>query len=236
MSRRSLRLAHRGDWRAAPENSLAAVAASVHVPGIDGIEFDVRASADGVPVLVHDETLARVHGRSERVDALSVRELGELGVATLEDVLIVAPSSMFLDVELKGDPGVEAVVAVIERARGRGTPPNTAISSFDVEPLVAVRRIRPTWSRWLNAEDLSPSTIATAVELGCEVIAAEWRAIDESSLERARATGVEVAAWTIREAGQLARVESLGVVAVCVEGSVMDALGMSPRRSLAEGL
>ena len=52
-----LRLAHRGDWRAAPENSLQALVAATRIPGCDGVEFDVRLSRDGVPVLLHDETL-----------------------------------------------------------------------------------------------------------------------------------------------------------------------------------
>ena len=41
---RTLRLAHRGDWRAAPENSLAAFLAALAIPACDGLEFDVRAS------------------------------------------------------------------------------------------------------------------------------------------------------------------------------------------------
>ena len=61
---RTLRLAHRGDWRAAPENSLAALTAALANPACDGIEFDVRASSDRVPVCNHDATLERVHGQA----------------------------------------------------------------------------------------------------------------------------------------------------------------------------
>jgi glycerophosphoryl diester phosphodiesterase len=53
----TLRLAHRGDWRNAPENSLAAMQAALAIPGCDGLEFDVRASSDGVPILLHDPSL-----------------------------------------------------------------------------------------------------------------------------------------------------------------------------------
>src|SRR5439155_364622 len=55
---RALRLAHRGDWRGAPENTLPALLAALDVRGCDGLEFDVRGSSDGVPILQHDETLA----------------------------------------------------------------------------------------------------------------------------------------------------------------------------------
>ena len=60
-----LRLAHRGDWRHAPENTIPALLAALQVPACGGLEFDVRLSADGVPVLLHDETLERVQRRPE---------------------------------------------------------------------------------------------------------------------------------------------------------------------------
>ena len=47
---RTLRLAHRGDWRAAPENTIAAMRPRWPSPACDGLEFDVRPSSDGVPV------------------------------------------------------------------------------------------------------------------------------------------------------------------------------------------
>ena len=48
---RPLRLAHRGDWRVAPENTLDAFLAAMRIPGCDGVELDVRLSRDGVPVV-----------------------------------------------------------------------------------------------------------------------------------------------------------------------------------------
>jgi glycerophosphoryl diester phosphodiesterase len=100
---RTLRLAHRGDWRHAPENSLAALLAAEAVPGCDGLEFDVRRSSDGVPVLLHDETLKRVYGRPDRVDELTVEPLEAVGIPTLADALAAIPRRAFLDVELKGE-------------------------------------------------------------------------------------------------------------------------------------
>ncbi|HEX5149149.1 MAG TPA: glycerophosphodiester phosphodiesterase family protein, partial [Candidatus Limnocylindrales bacterium] len=83
-SPRTLRLAHRGDWRRAPENTLEAFRAALAVPACDGLEFDVRLAADGIPVVCHDATLARVQGRPERIDALRSDALADLGVPTLE--------------------------------------------------------------------------------------------------------------------------------------------------------
>ena len=89
--------------------------AALAVPACDGLEFDVRSSRDGTPIVLHDATLQRVQGRPERPEDLSVAELAILGVPTLADVMELAGPGPFLDIELKGAP-VPAAVEVIEGA------------------------------------------------------------------------------------------------------------------------
>ena len=113
---RPLRLAHRGDWRVAPENTLAAFRAAMRVPGCDGVEFDVRISRDGVPVLLHDATLSRVQHRRERVDRLTAAELGETGIPRL-DAVLAALRGAWLDVELKGNDHGDATADALRSAR-----------------------------------------------------------------------------------------------------------------------
>ena len=218
-----LRLAHRGDWRRAPENTLAAFRAALDVPGCDGFELDVRLAADGTPVVVHDDTLARVQGRPERVDALPAAVLGEAGVPTLAEVFAAIPQRAFVDVELKVDAGT-AVIEVLAAARGaqlRGV----ALSSFDPATLDGIRRRAPAWPCWLIAADLGPETIRTAAELGCVAVAAGWRSIDRGSVARAASHGLDVAAWTVRRRPTFERLARLGVLAVCVEGAALDGDG-----------
>lgn len=216
----TLRLAHRGDWRHSPENSLAALLAALEIPGCDGLEFDVRLSRDGVPVLCHDETLTRVQGIDTRVDALSAAELGELGVATLEETLAAVPRRAFLDVELKGSHG-RTTVDVLIAGRGPGLA-RAVVSAFDPASLEPVARLAPGWPRWLNAVDLEPQTVALAADLGCRAISVEWRAIDAEALARARAADLNVAAWTVRRLASYRRLARLGVVAICAEAAALD--------------
>ena len=220
MGERTLRLAHRGDWRRVPENSLAAFKAALAIPACDGLEFDVRPAADGVLVIYHDETLARVHGRPERVDAVSSVLLAEFGVPTLADVLKLVGSRPFLDVELKGDPG-PAVVEVLAAGRGPDLA-RAVVSSFEPQALETVARRAPAWPRWLNTETLDAKVVAQAVALGCRGVAVEWRALDRGSVSRARAAGLDVAAWTVRRRSTFDRLARLGVVAVCVEAAALD--------------
>jgi glycerophosphoryl diester phosphodiesterase len=223
MSGRALRLAHRGDWRRAPENTLPALLAALAVPGCDGLEFDVRQSADGVPILLHDDSLARVQGRPDRADELTAAELAAYGVPTLAGVLAAVPRSAFLDVELKGDPGpsIGALVEVLEAGRGPALE-RAAVSSFDLAALERLRAERRGWPCWLNAEDLSAPTIALARRLGCRAVSVDWRAVTPSTAEAARRAGLELAAWTVRRRATAARLERLGVVALCVEAAALD--------------
>jgi len=218
--RRALRLAHRGDWRCAPENTLPAFLAALTIPGCDGLEFDVRAARGGVAVCYHDDTLTRVHGIDGRIDELTADELEAHGVPTLESVLTTLPRRAFLDVELKGDPGRGAFEALVA-GRGPGLE-RAVVSSFEPAALERIGGLAPLWPRWLNAIDASPATIASAVELGCRGISVEWHALDRAALAGARAADLDVAAWTVRRRPTFARLERLGVGAVCVEAAALD--------------
>lgn len=216
----TLRLAHRGDWRRAPENTVAAFLAALAIPACDGLEFDVRLSADGVPVVCHDETLERVQGRPERVDTLTAGALGDLGVPTLADVIARVGRRAFLDVELKGDPG-PAVVEVLAAGRGP-TLARAVVSSFEPAAMERVAKLASTWPRWLNREALDGATIGDALALGCRGVAVAWPALDPASVRAAQAVGLEVAAWTVRRRPTFDRLARLGIVAICVEGPALD--------------
>ena len=216
----TLRLAHRGDWRAAPENSLEAMAAAFQLPGCDGVEFDVRCSADGVPVVIHDETLARVQKVPMACISLTAAQLADHGVPTLADVATLAGREPFLDVELK--ERVDDAIPVLEAARGDGATLHRAvISSFQPEILAWLRAERPGWPLWGNALDLEPRTIAIALDLAVQALAIEWHAIDPAGIARARAAGLDVVAWTVRELEDYERLEALGVAAICAEAAAL---------------
>jgi glycerophosphoryl diester phosphodiesterase len=216
-----LLLAHRGDHRRDPENTLAAFRAALAIPGVDGLELDARASADGVAVVLHDASLSRVQGRRIRASRLAARELAAHGVPSLAEVLAACPADAFVDVELKEDLG-EAAIGPIRDVRGRAAGgPEIVISSFDRGVLATIRRLEPGWPCWLNTTWLSDRAILTAAALGCTGIAADWHRIDARRAARARAAGLDLAAWTVRDARVRDRLKGLGVVAACVEDDAL---------------
>lgn len=160
-------IGHRGASAHAPENTHAAFALAFR-QGADGIEFDVRLAADGVPVCIHDETLRRTASLDTAVSSLTSLELARLdagswfnrrhparsrphfareGVPTLERVLdTFGPRFRVLHVELKCPPGegralAEAVVALLRRREAIAR--RAVVKSFDLKAIGAVKLLAP---------------------------------------------------------------------------------------------
>src|SRR4026208_1214373 len=74
-------IGHRGASAGAPENTMAAFRAAIAV-GADGIEFDVRLTREGVPVVIHDSTLRRTGGLSQRIADLTWAEVAKVDVGS----------------------------------------------------------------------------------------------------------------------------------------------------------
>lgn len=74
-------MGHRGASAVAPENTMAAFREAIAV-GADGIEFDVRLTLDGVPVVIHDSTLHRTAGLPQRISDLTSSELKSIDVGS----------------------------------------------------------------------------------------------------------------------------------------------------------
>jgi len=216
---RPLILAHRGDWSRADENSLEAFVAALRLPGIDGVEFDVRGARDGTPVVIHDATLGRLRGVRRRVRDLAVGELRELGVLTLEEILDALPAPFFLDIEFKEDVGARAIPVI---TASRGDPPRAvAVSSFQAAIVAAVTRVHPDWRCWLITRRLDANAIAEALDAGCVGIAARWPALRLRGRRLAESAGLELATWTVDDPAVLARLVDLGLAAVCVDPSAV---------------
>jgi glycerophosphoryl diester phosphodiesterase len=112
-------MAHRGGARESPENSLRAFRHAVSL-GYQYIETDIRATADGVPVVFHDESLQRVTDRTGRVRDLPFSEVrtARIGdaepVHSLQEVLDHFPGIRF-NIDIKEDNAVVPVLRLLRR-------------------------------------------------------------------------------------------------------------------------
>lgn len=220
---------HRGAPADAPENTLGGFRRALAV-GADGVEFDVRATADGVPVVLHDRDLARTTGIAGAVAERSLADLRALpldpdrAVPTLGETLALVAGRARLDLELK-QAGIEAEVL----RRLRAAPPSDwAISSFDWGILRAVRAIdgtAPLWPLALLADD---ALFAVAAELAAPVVALFTGALTPDVAARCAAAGRAVMVWTVNDPAEARRVRALGAAALCTDDPA------SLRRALEE--
>lgn len=211
-------LAHRGLHGDLKENSLAALAA-VAGSGLDGVEFDVRFSADGVPIILHDATLRRTYGDPRAASELSSETLSSLGVPSLRDALGALPAELLLNVEVKEAPRDE-LFSLIRELRGEGAEGAT-FSSFDQEVLREIHERAPEWSLWLNVEQVMPSLLDQALALGVSGLSIEKGLLATGLAREVTTAGLELAAWTLRSRADREHLAHPGLTAACVEGEAL---------------
>lgn len=158
--------AHRGASALAPENSLEAFAAAAEV-GADGIELDVRLTADAIPVVIHEPAVYVLDNglaledpdapagsaRRRAVSTCTFAELSSVPVrhrggrvarlVRLEEVLAAVPAGMWLNVEVKAGSAYDARVSQIVDTCVRRRPTNTLVSSFDHVVLAELHEANP---------------------------------------------------------------------------------------------
>jgi glycerophosphoryl diester phosphodiesterase len=189
------------------------------------VEFDVRFSAEGTAVIVHDETLNRLFGVPRRVSELSVSELAGIGVPTLSEVLAAMPLTTLIDLELKEQP-TDAFFITLIAARGPNAD-GIVLSSFSPSVLRTVEWHAPRWSRWLNAE--STAEAEEVVKLRCEGLSVAMDLLNDARLSRWSDAGLEVAAWTLRDVNDATWASDLRLTALCVEGDGVTAARAATR-------
>jgi len=210
--------AHRGSSRTKPENSLAAFEQAI-VDGADGVELDLRATADGVPVILHDRELDRTTSGTGPVDGVTLAELRGVDagdgrpVPTLAEVLDLLAGRLALDLEIK-QAGIEReVVAVLA-----GYPDaEWFVSSFDWDVLRAFRAAAPGAAMLPLAMVADDGLFAVARELGAKGVALFAGGIDAGVARRCEEEELELVAWTVNEVEEARRLREVGVAAVCTD-------------------
>ena len=118
-------VAHRGDWRYAPENSIAAIEHSIAI-GVDVVEVDLQLTKDSVLILMHDATLNRTTTGKGRISEWPLDSIKTLRlksgcgiktketVPTLEEALLAAKGKVLVNLD-KADRYFDLVVPVLEK-------------------------------------------------------------------------------------------------------------------------
>jgi len=126
-------IAHRGDSAHAPENTIAAFRKAIE-SGADGVEFDVRLANDGVPVIIHDATIARTAGINKRVADMTADRLASVDVGSWFNAAY--PSQARPEFAAEGVPSLRSVLRLLETIKGPIYVELKCETEDEVSPLV----------------------------------------------------------------------------------------------------
>ena len=227
-------IAHRGAGKLAPENTLAAFRLGAS-HGYTAFECDVKLSADGVPFLLHDDTLERTTSGQGVAGERTWSELARLDAGSWHSPTFAGePIASFealarycvandhrLDLEIKPSPGTDRATgqAIGEYVRRlwRGTPP--LLSSFKTESLAGARDAAPDLPRALLLDQLWPGCIELATSLGSVAIITNHKLMDSALLAQIHAAGQRALVYTVNEPVRARELRGLGI-----DGIVTDAV------------
>ncbi len=197
-------VAHRGTSARAPENTIAAFRLAAE-EGADAIEFDVRATADGQLVVVHDAALSRTTDGQGEIALLTLEQIrrADAGVRrapvfrgervpTLAEVLALASGRLLVDIELKVS-GIEA--QVVEHLVRAEMTTQALVTSFIEDTLAAVRAVGAGVAVGLLQQWPDVSRVA---DLGVGVYLPSVHTLSSGIVQVCRAKGVRVIPWTVR--------------------------------------
>jgi glycerophosphoryl diester phosphodiesterase len=222
-------LSHRGlSGGDEPENTLAAFTSAV-ARGVEGIELDVRRTADGVLVIAHDAVV-----RGVTIAISTSADLAALvpGLCTFAEALDAIPPECLLDVEVKLTGIEEQVLAELAARRERG---RFVVTSFCDEVVARVKALDPAVRTGLVLGEGRPksgmrarlSELFPAARLrrcGADVVIPDWRLLRLGFLRRAARSGYPVWVWTVNDPGLMRRVLGHPEVAAVITDRPLEAM------------
>jgi glycerophosphoryl diester phosphodiesterase len=217
MSDRIRIIGHRGALRLEPENTLRSFRRAQQV-GADEVELDIRLSADGALVVVHDATVDRTTDGTGTVAELTLAQLQALDAGAGEHIPTYAEVLDAIDLPVQTEmKAIEAVPAFAALVRERHLADRVYVGSFHAEILAAVRDAVPEVARAL----ILPSAPADAVEqaraVGASWLALGIRHLTADLVAAVHDAGIAIDAWPVPDPETLDRARTFGVAAVTTD-------------------
>ena len=213
-------IAHRGASAYAPENTVAAFDEAIRL-GAVAVEFDVRLTADGIPVVLHDETVDRTTNGHGRVNELTRLELIRMDagswknprfagtrIPTLTEALAAIDDMAVPILELKQAISPEILAEALSEF---GVLDRAIILSFDAATLLAQRRVMPHLRIGLLSERWARNLPELCTRLKADILAMDTGIVSLERVGQARHAELDVWAYTVNDAGTIAGCAAMGV-------------------------
>lgn len=221
-------IGHRGAAAHAPENTLAGIRKAAAL-GVRMIEFDAKLTADGVPILMHDDKLDRTTnsaGPVRRAPLATIRTLdagswfsdafaGE-PVPTLAEALDLCLSlGLAINLEIKACKGLERQTASASLAVARdiwpGDRPPPLISSFAREAVATALEIAPDWPRGFLFDRRPANWKSAMAALKPTTLNTSHKRLNPAAVAKLKATGLPLLAYTVNDPARARALYEMGV-------------------------
>ena len=220
-------IAHRCGGALAPENTLAGLRVAARL-GCRGVEFDAMLAADGVPVLIHDETLERTTSASGRVAAVESTRLGQVDAGsrhhpafageplpTLDQALgLCAELGLWANVEIKPSAGQEVETGRVIGHHVAAAKCSLLLSSFSGAALRSAADAAPLVARALLVGPVPANWRDLMAEAAAMALHSAARALTPEALRAVRESGIPLACYTVNRRDDGERLLAGGVCAV----------------------
>jgi glycerophosphoryl diester phosphodiesterase len=206
-------IGHRGASAVAPENTLAAFEAAI-AAGADGIEFDVRMTRDGVPVVIHDETLYRTSRVRGRVADMSADQLNQFDVPSVERLFDLFKSNelvLYLELKDKQMQLVEECCRLVKRYRFED---RVIFACFEHSALQTVKQIDPAFKTAALFQPPAAFILKRAHAIGADGLALHHRLCNARLIEEANQAGFKVTVWTVDDPAWLKHARAMDIHAL----------------------
>ncbi|PZE22822.1 glycerophosphodiester phosphodiesterase [Paenibacillus xerothermodurans] len=217
-------VAHRGYPGKLPENTLSSFAVACKL-NFSHLELDVHLSKDGVPVVIHDDTIDRTTNGRGRVKDYTAAELqrfviaGNERIPTLEEALLLCKDRIRVNIELKqmGSlyPGLEEqVYQVIEQTAAVN---DVIVSSFDHDAVIRMRALSSELALGLITFGGSPAFLSMAQEMNARYLSMHHGFIMDRYVDLCLQNDIQLIAWTVNQEEQMQEMLKYPSVLVCTD-------------------
>ncbi|MDG9720966.1 glycerophosphodiester phosphodiesterase [Streptomyces sp. DH24] len=204
-------VAHRGDPYRLRENTIPSLRSALD-RGADAVEIDVRLTRDGVPVLLHDDTLKRLWEHDRPLLSLSADEVRGLTggrVPTLADALAATDGHRVM-LDLPGAPDVRAARRVVDAVRQCGAADRVYYCA-GARAMLAVRAADPAAEIALTWTTLAPPRPAVLATVRPRWLNYRFSLLNGDLVRRVHRDGYLLSAWTPDTRRSMRRLLDLGV-------------------------
>ncbi|EFG64204.1 glycerophosphodiester phosphodiesterase [Streptomyces sp. SPB074] len=212
-----LAIGHRGVMGVEPENTLRSFVRAER-EGVDLVELDLHLSKDGALVVMHDAEVDRTTDGSGRIAERTLAELRTLDAGRGERVPVFEEALDVLHGPLQAEiKDVAAAQALADVMRARDLVERVEVISFHDEALVEISRLVPGVRTCLVASRFGPEVVERATTCGAMGLVLNIRRLTLETVERARAAGLRVTAWTVNTPERFALARALGLDGVTTD-------------------